>query len=176
MKITKIVWREVVGYDLDFSDLYEVSNLGQIRNKKNKRVRKLFPDKDGYLRVFLNKGSLNGKMLGRNDSIHRIVAKAFLSNKENKPQVNHKDGDKSNNEVINLEWCTNQENRNHAIVTGLVDNLGEKNGNSKINSEQAKEVKSLIKNGITLNEISEQLGVSRHIVGDISCGKTWKQL
>ena len=87
----KEVWKTIE----DFPS-YEVSNLGRVRNKKTSKLLTLIPDKDGYLRVHLN----NDKNVKR---VHRLVAQAFIPNKTNKDQVNHKDGDKTNNAVDNLE-------------------------------------------------------------------------
>ena len=103
----KEVWKTIE----DFPS-YEVSNLGRVRNKKTSKLLTLIPDKDGYLRVHLN----NDKNVKR---VHRLVAQAFIPNKTNKDQVNHKDGDKTNNAVDNLEWCTSKENNDHALKTGL---------------------------------------------------------
>lgn len=69
----------------------------------------------GYLRVLLI--GPDGKRYHK--SVHRLVAEAYIPNPENKPQVNHKDGNKRNNHVDNLEWATSKENNNHALVTGL---------------------------------------------------------
>ena len=103
----KEIWKTIE----DFPN-YEVSNLGRVRNKKTSKLLTLIPDKDGYLRVHLN----NDRNVKR---VHRLVAQAFIPNKTNKDQVNHKDGDKTNNAVNNLEWCTSKENNDHALKTGL---------------------------------------------------------
>jgi hypothetical protein len=119
------IWKEVVGYDN-----YEVSNLGNIRSKNRIIVdinnvtytHKLRPIKQaknrgGYYQVPLR---INGK--SKTISVHRLVAEAFIDNPENKPEVNHKDGDKSNCNVFNLEWNTHAENLQHAARTGLLKN------------------------------------------------------
>ena len=77
---------------------YEVSNLGNIRNTKTKRLRKLEMNEKGYLRVKLDKQY----------RVHRLVALAFIENPENKPEVDHIDGDKRNNKVDNLRWVTGE--------------------------------------------------------------------
>ncbi len=90
----------------DFSN-YEVSTLGNVRNSKTGRVLKL-TCKGGYMFTGLSKNS-HIKTL----TVHRLVALAFLDNPENKPQVNHKDKNRSNNNVSNLEWSTASENNIH---------------------------------------------------------------
>ena len=88
-------WRDIKGYE----GLYQVSNLGRVRSKR--KILKGTPDKDGYLRVALCKNGTR-KYFG----IHRLVAIAFIYNANNYPCVNHKDENKTNNRVKNLEWCT----------------------------------------------------------------------
>lgn len=96
-----------------FDNLYRVSSLGYVTNGR----RKLTPytNKGGYLTVCLT--GLDGKP--KNIRLHRIVANAFIPNDYNKPEVNHIDGDKTNNTVTNLEWVTRLENQQHAIQNGL---------------------------------------------------------
>jgi hypothetical protein len=91
----------------DYEEIYEVSNLGNVRNKKTKRVLKP-SNRGGYLVVGLCKNSK-----GKSIAIHRLVATAFISNPENKPQVNHKDKVRNNNIVENLEWNNAAENNSH---------------------------------------------------------------
>jgi len=111
----------------NYEGLYKVNEIGEVKSLEKKRrhitykERILKPIKDNYLKVSLFK---NGK--GKRVSIHRLVAKTFLKNKNSYPQVNHKDGDKFNNNVKNLEFCTAKQNMKHAFNTGLMANVTKK--------------------------------------------------
>lgn len=113
-----ISWKPVVGYE----GLYEVSDMGRVRslhkNTKSSKVAgnimRLHAKPKGYLGVSLSK---NGKVSTK--MVHRIVAIAFISNPFGKLTVNHKDADKQNNRVDNLEWATQLENVQHARALGL---------------------------------------------------------
>ena len=103
---------EVNGYE-NFTG-YEICSDGSLISYKRNtpKVIRGYRDTKGYLLVDLNKDK-------RGVKIHRLVALAFIPNIDSKPQVNHKDGDKKNNNVNNLEWCTNSENQQHAVKNGL---------------------------------------------------------
>lgn len=105
----KEIWKDIEGYE----GLYQVSNLGRVKRlkgkyRKSERILKQGINKQGYLLVCLCKD--NTHKMGR---VHRLVAQAFIPNSENKPQVNHIDEDKTNNNVDNIEWMTAKENNNH---------------------------------------------------------------
>jgi hypothetical protein len=100
-----------------YEGLYEINKHGQVRSLHKRNFHQVMPqrmDRAGYLTVRLSKGGKDSTV-----SIHRLLAYAFISNTEEKPWVNHKDGNKLNNEIINLEWCTPSENSKHAYETGL---------------------------------------------------------
>ena len=97
------VWMPIEG----FGGAYEVSNIGRVRNV-NGKILSTEEVRGGYLRVSL---SFKGKKYQR--SVHRLVADAFMSNPNNLPQINHKDENKKNNVVDNLEWCTAKYNSNY---------------------------------------------------------------
>jgi hypothetical protein len=109
-----------------FESGYEVSNLGNVRSidrvvetrkqplKLKGKLLKPAIDKKGYKRVAI---MINGKLTTL--KVHRVVAMAFIENVNNKPQVNHKDGNKLNNAITNLEWVSNSENVKHAYKNGL---------------------------------------------------------
>ena len=104
-------WKVVEGTD----GLLEVSTFGRVRsNMRDGRILKATPDNKGYMRLHVTI-----KRERKAFKIHRLVAEAFIPNPDNKPQVNHIDGDKSNNAVSNLEWVTSKENAQHALRTGL---------------------------------------------------------
>lgn len=98
------IWKDVVGYE----GLYKVSNKGRLYSIKRKRKMNPTTSKNGYKRVKLY---TNGKF--KTVFVHRIVATAFLDNPENYPVVNHLDENKLNNNVENLQWCTQKQNVNH---------------------------------------------------------------
>jgi hypothetical protein len=93
---------------------YIITREGKVVNSTTQKELKQHIDKYGYKRVNL---FINNKNTQK--QVHRLVAIAFIPNVENKPQVNHINGIKTDNRVENLEWCTNQENRNHAVNNGL---------------------------------------------------------
>lgn len=99
-------WKEIPNYEN-----YEASSFGQIRNKKTGRILKT-ACKGGYTQVGL---SLNG--YGKSFNVHRLIALTFLENPTNKPHINHKDKNRSNNNIENLEWCSALENNLHKCAT-----------------------------------------------------------
>ena len=109
--------------------------------------------------------------------VHRLLAITFIANPDKKPCINHIDGNKLNNEICNLEWCTHQENMDHAFRTGLANNKGENNGQSKLTSKKAKEIKLLLADGrLSQYKIASMYGVSRSCVLGIKAGRLWKDV
>lgn len=105
------IWKPI-----EENDLYSVSNLGRIRNNQTQHVRDFQNQRDiNRYAVFCFKK--HGKRI--NKKVHRLVADAFIPNIDNKPEINHISGDKFDNCVENLEWCTHSENMKHAYRTGI---------------------------------------------------------
>ena len=105
------VWKDVPGYE----GLYRVSNTGKVFGIKRKNILAAAPNEKGYMYVVLCK---NGKM--KSKRVHKIVMLAFRG-EANGLEINHIDGDKKNNNLSNLEYCTHYENMHHAIRSGLAD-------------------------------------------------------
>jgi hypothetical protein len=102
------IWKDIKGYE----NLYKVSNLGNIISLKTNKILKPNKGSNGYLLVHLYNNGIRSKHL----LIHRLVAEAFLPNPNNYPQVNHKDYDRTNNRVENLEWCSPIQNLEYSNV------------------------------------------------------------
>ncbi len=150
---------------------YTTTLCGKIVSKKNRKTRILKPtlNRDGYQMVVL---MISGKRHYK--SVHRLIAESFISNPENKPTVNHKNGVKTDNRVSNLEWCTQSENVRHAVDTGLkVSSKGEKHGSSKLTEYQVLLIKA---DNRTQKEIALDYGVHQQQISRIKNNKLWKHL
>lgn len=134
----KEVWRDIKGYE----GYYQVSNFGRVKSLDRVAIYsdgRIFKYNGRQLKTTLNKGYVHVKLSKHSDvktfKIHRLVAEAFIPNPLNLPQVNHKDENKTNNNVDNLEWCTGKYNMNYGTVAQRIKNnidyklLGEKRKN-----------------------------------------------
>ena len=111
----EILWKTLV-YHGEIFERFEVSTDGKIRNSDTHKIYKTCVNKNGYEQICVSLGSRNKKKVFK---IHKAIAETFIPNVENKPEVNHKDGNKLNNRVTNLEWATGSENVQHAYDNGL---------------------------------------------------------
>lgn len=153
---------------------YFINESGEVFKCNNGKLRKLKQSTQwGYKRVRL---VIKGRETSRH--VHRLLALAFIPNPENKPEVNHKDGDKSNNILDNLEWVTRAENNKHARELGLNKPLkGADNGRSILSEGQAVEILTLYLNSTKpYHEIAELFGVTTTTITALMLGKTWKHL
>ena len=139
---------------------YEVSNLGKVRNIKSGIMLKPWITKDGYLRH-----CLYGHDKRKNLLLHRIIATAFIDNPGKKPQVNHIDENKLNNDLSNLEWCTERENAIHGTRTKRVaEKLSQKVIQLDLNGNVLNEFESMVQAG-------QETGVSRSNISSCCNGK-----
>lgn len=149
-------------------DGYEVSNYGTL--KRNGVVITTPISAVGYKRKYL-------KDLRKNILVHREVAKAFISNPQNKPQVNHKNGVKTDNRVENLEWSTRSENQIHAVRTGLrkIQRL-EKSPASKLTNVQVTVIREAIRHGHMQKDIAKYFHLDQSTISRIKTGHNWSSL
>jgi hypothetical protein len=163
-------WKKIVEYPN-----YSVSNLGRVRNDVRGRIRKTTISKVGYERIGLRPSKNPNTHQPDYKVLHRLVAKAFIDNPLNLPQVNHIDGNKLNNRPANLEWCTPSHNIQHSYDIGLnIHTHGSKHFASKITEEDVKKIRSLYKSGEFFQyEIAGMFGINQQNVSLICSGKAW---
>ena len=170
---------------LSWAKNYKVSNTGKIFSfakiklgielkpviSKSKRLMSL--GRDLYPEVSI---SDNNKKI-KNYPIHRLVAETFIPNPENKPQVNHIDGNKTNNVVNNLEWVTAKENTQHALKNKLLNPpVGERSSAAVYTESQVLEAINLLSAGKSNKEVAEITNVSERAISDIRNKRTWSYL
>jgi predicted XRE-type DNA-binding protein len=165
------MWIDII----NFTNKYEISNIGEIRNKKTGRILRPSKDGSGYLRVGLCK---NGKK--KYFSVHRLVLESFLGPCPFDMESCHNDGDMYNNNIKNLRFDTHRNNNRDKIKHGTIyrpEYNIEKLPNVKTNKNQVIEIKKLLAEGkLTQKEISEKLGVTLKIINDINTGRTWERI
>ena len=181
---SKEEWKDIVGYNGD----YQISSIGRVRSFKEwrgtkQRILKPWTMKTGYMAVVLTNGT-SKKYL----TVHRLIAKTFLNIEEGKECVNHKDGNKKNNDITNIEWCTYSENLIHAHRNGLRGIVeykrGSENSNTKLSEEKVIEIRNKYKkrsypqdqNGYSSLRLAREYGVSKTAILYILNGRNWKYI
>ena len=162
------VWKDVVGSE----GKYQVSSFGQVRSLDRMRVSRggcLAPIKGRIMKQKLSKTQyfvihLRGRDI-EHPSVHRLVAIAFLENTDNKPTVNHKDGNKQNNNVTNLEWSTQSEQMQHAFE----NNLAKRHGGSRYSTKFKQEMKDYYElSGCSSFALSKHFNVSERTASRVA--------
>jgi hypothetical protein len=175
MQMVTETWRPVVGRE----DEFEVSSMGNVRSlphtirhwsgsaiARSGTILKQSRHSAGYLVVSLRDG--------RKHYVHRLVMDSFNYRSDaNSLDVNHKNGNKHDNRLENLEWASRLQNVRHAIATGLQNNAGENNGRSKYSERQIVQVKRLLRDGESIASAAKKTEVSRDTVEAVARGDRW---
>ena len=132
------IWMEIVSLN---EPSWLISNFGKLKNINTGSVTYGSETKKGYMRKFFNDS-------GKSKMVHVLVAESFLDNPEGKLEVNHIDGNRSNNNINNLEWVTRSENVLHSFKHGLKTNNLDKNPNAKLNKMQMKKIQEMSLSGV----------------------------
>ena len=169
--IMEEVWKDVKG----FEGLYQVSNIGNVKRLISQRVfaERLIGrtiDRYGYVKRVLSKDGKNNHF-----TEHRLVAIAFISNPDDKATVNHINGIKTDNRVENLEWNTNKENKQHAVINGITNKKGIKHNMCKLTEEQVYEIRK-IGFSQTRMSLSKKYGVSRTHILRLIKNEGWEHI
>jgi NUMOD4 motif-containing protein/HNH endonuclease len=143
------LWKDIINYE----GLYQISSLGRILIIKTKKIKKLSLTKMGYYGIMLLKDKKSKNFL-----IHRLIAIHFIPNPNNLPIINHKDYNKLNNNIDNLEWCTYSHNINHAYDNGK----GTNKGKALTNSGPRKEV-VLIRNDVIIKQWKSLISAAKEL-------------
>lgn len=164
------IWKYIDGYD----GKYQVSNLGRIRSlhRNTTLIKALSKDSDGYLVVTLSNAKIGKK--SKTHKVHRLVAQAFIPNPDQLPEINHKDENKKNNVIDNLEWCTTQYNLTYGNRLNCV--YGSNNYHSKLTQKQVDEIRRIyIKGDLQFGQsaLGKRYGVSHGSIAKIVKGIHW---
>ena len=161
------MWKQIENLD------YEINSEGIVRRISTKRIKKSFKRPDGYIgiQLYVTKDKI------KNYQLHRLIANAFISNPENKQYVNHKDSNRENNLLDNLEWATFEENVKHGYESGYASNKGSKNGFSVLTEIQVLEIrKRRVEEKLSYQKLAEIYNVSYSCIAGIIQRTNWKHI
>ncbi len=166
----KEIWKDIPEY----KNIYQVSNLGQVRSFCGSYLSPIIMKQElnsiGYYRVSLYKDKKYKRYL-----VHRLVVAAFIGGISKDKVVNHKDANKTNNEINNLEIVTQSDNVKHSYKLGLQDKKGVKHHFAKLTDVKVKEIKINNKK-LSSKELGIMYGVSRQTIADVIFGRTWTHI
>ena len=157
---------------LDFDPTYLISNTGKVYSSKSNVVMKTRLDRYGYSRlsIWVDKNI-------KTYCIHKLVATYFIPNLHNLETVNHKDGNKQNNSITNLEWLSSPDNVKHAYKNGISNSTGESNPACKLTESKVIQIKLLLKQGMAQPKIQNYFpDISLSAINKINTGRTWKHI
>ena len=158
------IWKKVQGFEN-----YEISNFGRLRNIKTGKFKKLMVNREGYIRTSISDGNTTKSI-----AVHRLVALAFIENTYNKPLVNHKDSNRSNNNASNLEWATYSENAKHMVENGNnTDKRGINNPMALLTKEQVLEIRAFEGPSRVL---AEKFNISTNAIDRVRVGASYKNI
>lgn len=170
--MSEVIWKRMIYHGKDLGNYYLVSNTGEIKGVKTGKIRKKNINHEGYYFVCVSLGSREDKPCIK---IHRAVAETFLINENNYPIINHKDGNKLNNSVNNLEFCTHQQNVQHAVENNLINYNPLKKKIMRL--DDGSKFKSVTEAGLSVNECNPEKArknISRALNNNsIAYGSKW---
>lgn len=150
---------------------YSVTEDGEVFNTHRNKWIKRYQRSDGYFTIVLYGGILKRK---QNFLIHRLIASAYIPNPDNKPYINHKNGIKSDIRLSNLEWVTGQENRIHAVSTGLITNTTKgRRMHSKLDEYQVRTIRKCLEDGMMCKDLAPYFKVSQTLISAIKRRVAW---
>ena len=156
----------------DYENLYSISENAEVFSIQRNIIKKDWKHRDGYRLISLTKNKIKTYFY-----VHRLVADAFLPKIEGKDFVNHKDGNKANNNVSNLEWVTKSENCKHSFEIGLQSNKGESHPMAQLNEEKVKDIRQKFATGqYKRKELAQMFGMERTTIEKIINRKLWKHI
>lgn len=166
-------WVPIRGYE----GIYEVSTLG--------RVRRLVAAYGSPAGMFMKSGHQRGGyrhvVLSRDGrkrifKLHRLVLEHFVGPMPDGHEINHRDGDKYNNALTNLEYVTRAQNIQHAYAAGLIDRRALAHGSARLSEEDVRAIRVALNAGEARREIAQRFGVTVHAITDIALGRAWSWL
>lgn len=160
------MWKQIQDFD------YEINEQGEVRRISSQRVKKSFQRGDGYIHIQIWRGGNEKKMF----QLHRLLALSFIPNPENKLFVNHINSIRSDNRIVNLEWCTHSENVLHSYMVGTSSNKGSNNGFSKLNEAHVLNIRKLYSQSYPTKLLTEIFQVHKNTIKSIVSRRSWSHI